>query len=74
MKSYKRNDQLLESVARRLKELRAAAGKSQADVYIDTDINMARVEGGRTSTTLTTLSTLCDYYGISLEEFFRGLP
>ena len=73
MKKYKRNDELLEAVARRLKGLRAATGKSQADVYIDTDINMARVEGGRTSITLTTLSILCDYYGISLEEFFGDL-
>ena len=70
----KRNYRLLEAVACRLKGLRASAGKSQADVYIDTDINIARVESGRTSITLTTLQILCCYYGVSLEEFFRGLP
>jgi len=74
MKKYKRNYKLLVVVACRLKELRTAAGKSQADVYIDTDINIVRVESGRTNITLTTLMVLCDYYGISLEEFFKGIP
>ena len=73
MNKYRRNGELLEAVARRLRELRAERGLSQANVYIDTDINMARVESGHTSITLTTLSSLCDYYGVSLEEFFKGL-
>lgn len=73
MRKYKRNTLLLAEVARKLKRLREEKGLSQADVYIDTDVNMARVENGRTSITLTTLCTLCDYYGVSLEEFFRGI-
>lgn len=64
---------LLKEVAKRLKELRNAKGKSQADVYIDTDLNISRVESGRTSITLTTLATLCDYYGITLHDFFKGI-
>ncbi len=73
MKKYKRNDILLKEVAKRLKQLREAKGLSQADVYIDTDLNMSRVEGGRTSITLTTLTALCKYYGTTLEELFRGI-
>lgn len=73
MNGYKRNTVLLKEVAKRLKKLREANGKSQADVYIDTDLNISRVESGNTSINLTTLSTLCDYYGTTLEEFFKGI-
>lgn len=73
MKGYKRNDILLKEVAKKLKHLRETKDLSQADVYIDTDLNMARVEGGKTSIILTTLCSLCDYYGITLEEFFKGI-
>ncbi len=73
MNGYKRNTVLLKEVAKRLKKLREANGKSQADVYIDTDLNISRVESGNTSINLTTLSTLCDYYGVTLEELFKGI-
>lgn len=73
MNGYSRNEKLLREVSKRLKQLREAKGVSQADVYIDTDLNMARVEGGKTSLSLSTLSRLCDYYGITLEEFFKGI-
>lgn len=70
---YKRDTDLLKAVAKKLTEIRKAKGLSQTDVYIDTDLNMGRVEGGRTNLTLTTLSTLCRYYGITLEELFKGV-
>lgn len=37
------------------------------------DINIGRIEVGQHSITLSTLADLCDYYGITLEEFFRGI-
>jgi len=39
----------------------------------NTDIHVARVETGRQNISVSMLSGLCDYYGISREEFFRGV-
>ena len=56
-----------------MRELRLAKGLSQDVVYIDTDVHIARVEMGRYNVTISTLSDLCDYYGITLKEFFEGM-
>lgn len=62
---------LLEAVARKLKQLREAKGLSQRIVYIDTDFNIGKIEVGKTNITISTLSRLCKYYGTSLKEFFN---
>lgn len=64
---------LLEAVARKLKQLRKAKGLSQRIVYIDTDFNIGKIEVGKTNITISTLSRLCKYYGTSLKEFFNEL-
>ena len=64
---------LLETVARKLKQLREAKGLSQRIVYIDTDFNIGKIEVGKTNITISTLSRLCKYYGTSLKEFFNEL-
>ena len=37
------------------------------------ELNIGRIEAGHHSITITTLADLCDYYGLTLEEFFRGI-
>ena len=64
---------LLEAVARKLKQLREAKGLSQRIVYIDTDFNTGKIEVGKTNITISTLSRLCNYSGTSLKEFFNEL-
>ena len=64
---------LLQAVARKLKQLREAKGLSQRIVYIDTDFNIGKIEVGKTNNTISTLSRLCNYYGTSLKEFFNEL-
>ena len=64
---------LLQAVARKLKQLREAKGLSQRIVYIDTDFNIGKIEVGKTNITVSTLSRLCNYYGTSLKEFFNEL-
>ena len=64
---------LLQAVARKLKQLREAKGLSQRIVYIDTDFNIGKIEVGKTNITISTLSRLCNYYGTSLKEFFNTL-
>ncbi len=64
---------MVKAIGDRLRELRLAKGLSQDVVYIDTEIHIARVEMGKYNITISTLSDLCDYYGITLEEFFKGI-
>lgn len=73
MAKRRRNEELVKAVGKRLRELRLAKGLSQDVVYIDTDIHIARVEMGKYNVTISTLSDLCDYYGISLKEFFSNI-
>lgn len=73
MSSYRRNIPLLKSIAHKLAEIRKSKGLSQADVYIDTDLNIGHIEAGRKNVTISSLAILCKYYGITLEEFFRGI-
>ena len=73
MKVQRRNDFLVGQVAVRLKEVRKNLNLTQEVVRFDTDMNIGRIESGCHSISLTTLSDLCDYYQISLEEFFRGI-
>ena len=47
MKRERHNDKEVGEVIARLKLLRRNHGLSQMDVYIDTDINIARIESGR---------------------------
>lgn len=70
----RRNTVLLQAIAAKLRELRKAQGLSQVDAYIDTDIHIGRVESGKTNISISTLSDLCDYYEISLRDFFNELP
>ena len=67
------NYDLLQAVARKLKQLREAKGLSQRIVYIDTDFNIGKIEVGKTNITISTLSRLCNYYGTSLKEFVDEL-
>ncbi|MCD7968954.1 MAG: helix-turn-helix transcriptional regulator [Alistipes sp.] len=50
-----------------------AKGLSQIEVYIETNINVKRIEAGTQNISVSTLFTLCEYYGLTPEEFFRGL-
>lgn len=41
--------------------------------FFETDIHVGRAEKGEKNISISTLSDLCDYYGVTLEEFFRGI-
>lgn len=74
MTNQRRNEILHARVVERLKEVRKQKGYTQNDVRFDmNEINIGRIESGKHSITLTTLADLCDHYGITLEEFFRGI-
>lgn len=65
--------ELVAEVAKKLRRLREERGISQDIVDMDIDTNASRIERGMANITISTLSKLCKYYGVSLEEFFRGI-
>ena len=73
MKKQWRNDVLIEEIVRRLKDLRIGRGLSQETVYFNTGIHIGKIETEKYNITVSTLSKLCDYYQITLEEFFKGI-
>ena len=68
-----RDDILLEKIIKKLKTLRLAKNVSQEEIYNETDIHIGRIESRKLNITVSTLSKLCDYFGISLETFFREI-
>ncbi len=73
MKQQRRNDYLVEQVIERLRIIRRQRGLTQESVRFDTDLNIGRIESGKHSVSLTTLADLCDYYDVSLCEFFKSI-
>lgn len=73
MKKQRCNQELLDKIAKRIKQLREEKGISQDTFYIDTDIHIARIEVGKVNITVSTLQAICDYFGISLFDFFRDI-
>ena len=56
-----------------MKKLRMQKGLSQEEVYNDTNVHVARIESAKTNPTISSLSVLCKYFGITLQEFFKGI-
>jgi transcriptional regulator with XRE-family HTH domain len=76
MKEIK-NNQLLLAMRKVFKELRAETGLSQGAVVTDVfdaknvTINMARIETGKGDISSSTIFLLCEYYKISISNFFK---
>ena len=73
MKRQRCNQELLNKIAKRIKQLREEKGISQDTFYIDTDIHIARIELGQVNITVSTLQDVCAYFEISIVEFFMGV-
>lgn len=73
MKNVRRNDVLAKRIATRLRELRHARNLTQENVRFDLEINIGRIEACQHIVSLPTLAYLCDYYEISLKDFFDGI-
>ena len=73
MSKQRKNIILVTKIANRIKQLREEKGVSQDSFFIDTDIHIARIESGRSNITVSTLSAICDYFGITLSDFFKDI-
>lgn len=71
MKKQERDEALLIYIAHKSKELRAKKGVSQETAFEDTGISIGKVETMRKNITVSTLSKLCRYFGVTVQEFFR---
>ena len=69
MKNISKQDALLR-VAKRIKELRLKNKLSQQDAYNDTSIHFGRIEQGKRDLSYFTLFKICNYFKISLTDFF----
>lgn len=70
LKQYQDKD-LLYLVILVLKDIRKNKGVTLENFYFDTGIHLARIEQGKTNITISTLSKICQYYEISLIDFFK---
>lgn len=64
---------LLDKIILNLKEIRKESGLTLETIYSATGIHIARIEQGKTNITISTLAKLCDYYKISLADFFTKI-
>lgn len=64
------NKELLQKIAVRIKELRERKGVSQEDFITDTGINIGRIESSKSNFSVSTLEIICNYFEISLKDFF----
>lgn len=64
---------LIQKISLRIKEIRALNGITQEQFFYDTGIHLARIESGKANISVSTMSYICKYFSISLEEFFKGL-
>ena len=72
-KKQRYNKELLLEIAKKIKQLREKKNISQDVFYIETDIHIARIETGKLNIRITTLQDICDYFEISLSEFFKDM-
>ena len=65
------NKVLIEKIVLGIKQLRKSKNITLEVFYFDTGIHLARIEQGKQNITISTLSQICDYFEISLSDFFK---
>ena len=64
------SQEILLTLANRLKELRKRKNVTQEEVYNDTGIHVARIEQGKRDISFTTLCKLASYFEVDLNSFY----
>jgi transcriptional regulator with XRE-family HTH domain len=64
------NIELIERIVFCIKALRKSRNITLEAFYFDTGIHLARIEQGKQNITVSTLSTICNYFNLSLSDFF----
>lgn len=73
MINQERINEALLKIGAKFRILRRKAGLTQRAVSKDTGFNIGHIEAGKKNINITTLEFLCDYYGLTLKEFFSDI-
>jgi len=65
-----KDDILLKKIALCIKQIRENTAITLDDFYVGTGNHLARIEQGKTNISISTLSSICSYFNISLKDFF----
>ena len=65
--------ELLNKIILTIKQVRKKHGVTLENFYFDTGIHLARIEQGKTNISVSTLSKICNYFNLSLGDFFKLL-
>jgi transcriptional regulator with XRE-family HTH domain len=68
-----KDEKLIKRVSSKIQKIRLSQGITLEDFYFDTGIHLARIEQGKSNISISTLSQICKYFKISLQDFFEGL-
>lgn len=71
MGKQRTNEIVVSKVAHRIKQLREERNITQEVFVFDTNINIGRIESGKSNITVSTLVAICEYLDVSLEDFFK---
>ena len=61
----------LKTIIITIKEVRKKHGVTLETFYFDTGIHLARIGQGKTNISVSTLSKICNYFNLSLADFFK---
>lgn len=64
------NKELIQQIVTGIKQLRKTKNVTLEVFYFDTGIHLARIEQGKQNISVATLAKICDYFQISLSDFF----
>ncbi|GHN00368.1 hypothetical protein WSM22_18570 [Cytophagales bacterium WSM2-2] len=67
------DSRLIEKVILRIKKLREDKGVSLQQFYEDTGVHLARIESEKRDIPISTLARICNYFKISLKDFFENV-
>lgn len=73
MKQSLDKKEILLQLANRVRSLRKEKNLTQEDCFNDTGVHFARIEQGKRNISYFTLYKICDYFEISLQEFFQDI-
>ena len=72
-KKQRRNEILYGLIIHRIKELRNSHHHSQEFVVENTKLDIPHFESGRYVPSIGSLAIFCEFYGITLDEFFAPM-
>lgn len=71
MPKHFKNSILISQIILCIKELRKNKKVTLEVFYFDTGIHLARIEQGKQDISISTISKICDYFEISISDFFK---